>query len=279
MKEEEELGSGDLRCGFDCNGQLESYDGGSGGGKRRKSSRLIVYNRRMKPRGCAQLNGFRCFGDAEGAVGEEGSIGTATVDKREFDIYESEVKAAQSFGAEPGEVDEDFRRVDGYLDCGVSSVKLERETDLVEVTVKEDCSGGIVKGQVLCAPRSSGDGFEGELVDIVVRGGSLGQGGLVIDIDDQKNYELYKMERTFLSDAASISNNAKIEGAAVLDAALVMETDESSEGKILELKTLQKATVNKKLFTVRDLFETGLLDGVTVVYMGGPCKVYLLPCL
>ncbi|KAI4378706.1 hypothetical protein MLD38_016147 [Melastoma candidum] len=273
MKEEDESGEGDLCCGFDSNGRLESCDGWSGGGKRRKeSSRLIVYNRRMKPRGCAQLNGFRCFSDAEGEAREEGSTSMVKVDKLDFDIYGSGVKAEQRVGAEPGEADEGLRRDGSYLDCGVSHLKLDRERCLVEVTVKEDCSCGIAERPVLCSARRSGDDFVGELVDVVVQEGSLEQGSLVFDTEDRKIHESYKTEGNFLSDEASISNNVKIDGTTVLDAAIVMGTDESPGGKMVELKTSKKATVGKKLFTVRDLFETGLLDGVVVVYMGGPCK-------
>lgn len=44
----------------------------------------------------------------------------------------------------------------------------------------------------------------------------------------------------------------------------------------LELKMSKKIAMNKKLMTVTELFETGFLDGVTVVYMG--CnKVILIP--
>ncbi|KAI4364239.1 hypothetical protein MLD38_020359 [Melastoma candidum] len=272
MKEEEDSGEGDLSCGFDYKGLLESCEGWSGGGKRRKGGpRLIVYNRRMKPRGCAQLNGFRCFSDALGEAREEGSTSMVKVDTRDFDIYGSGVKAEQRVGAKPGEVDEDFKRDGSYLDCGVSDLKLDRERCLVEVIVKEDCSGVIAEGPVLCSARLSGDGFEGELVDVVIQEGSLEQGSLVFDTEDRKIREPYKMEGTFLSDEASISNNVKIDRT-TLDAVIAREVDESSVGKMVELKTSKKATVGKKLFTVRDLFETGLLDGVTVVYMGGPCK-------
>ncbi|XP_044495262.1 uncharacterized protein LOC123218096 isoform X2 [Mangifera indica] len=43
----------------------------------------------------------------------------------------------------------------------------------------------------------------------------------------------------------------------------------SSPKKNLELKMSKKIVLNKKPMTVTELFETGLLDGVTVVYMGG----------
>jgi hypothetical protein len=36
----------------------------------------------------------------------------------------------------------------------------------------------------------------------------------------------------------------------------------------LELKMSKKIALNKKPMTVKELFETGFLDGVTVVYMG-----------
>ncbi|KAM7254763.1 hypothetical protein ACFE04_020004 [Oxalis oulophora] len=38
----------------------------------------------------------------------------------------------------------------------------------------------------------------------------------------------------------------------------------------LELKMSKKIALNKKPTTVKELFETGLLEGVTVIYMGGP---------
>ncbi|KAH9671017.1 PHD-type domain-containing protein [Citrus sinensis] len=43
----------------------------------------------------------------------------------------------------------------------------------------------------------------------------------------------------------------------------------TSPKKNLELKMSKKISLNKKPMTVTELFETGLLDGVTVVYMGG----------
>lgn len=46
----------------------------------------------------------------------------------------------------------------------------------------------------------------------------------------------------------------------------------------LELKMSKKIALNKKPMTVRELFETGLLDGVTVVYMGAN-KVVLISAI
>ncbi|KAH9734585.1 PHD-type domain-containing protein [Citrus sinensis] len=43
----------------------------------------------------------------------------------------------------------------------------------------------------------------------------------------------------------------------------------TSPKKNLELKMSKKISLNKKPMTVTELFETGLLDGVSVVYMGG----------
>lgn len=43
----------------------------------------------------------------------------------------------------------------------------------------------------------------------------------------------------------------------------------SNPKKNMELKMSKKIVLNKKPMTVTELFETGLLDGVTVVYMGG----------
>lgn len=43
----------------------------------------------------------------------------------------------------------------------------------------------------------------------------------------------------------------------------------ASPRKNLELKMSKKITLTKKPMTVTELFETGLLEGVTVVYMGG----------
>ncbi|CAJ1890590.1 unnamed protein product [Sphenostylis stenocarpa] len=41
----------------------------------------------------------------------------------------------------------------------------------------------------------------------------------------------------------------------------------------LELKMSKKILVNRKSMTVKELFDTGFLDGVSVVYMGGIKKV------
>lgn len=43
----------------------------------------------------------------------------------------------------------------------------------------------------------------------------------------------------------------------------------SSPKKNLELKMSKKIVLNKKPMTVTELFETGLLDGISVIYMGG----------
>ncbi|KAJ1376395.1 Zinc finger, PHD-type [Sesbania bispinosa] len=51
------------------------------------------------------------------------------------------------------------------------------------------------------------------------------------------------------------------------------KTDGGTRRSKLELKMSKKIVVNRKPMTVKELFDTGLLDGVSVVYMGGIKKV------
>ncbi|KAJ1418903.1 Zinc finger, PHD-type [Sesbania bispinosa] len=52
------------------------------------------------------------------------------------------------------------------------------------------------------------------------------------------------------------------------------KTDGGTRRSKLELKMSKKIVVNRKPMTVKELFDTGLLDGVSVVYMGGIKKDY-----
>ncbi|XP_018850599.1 uncharacterized protein LOC109013101 isoform X2 [Juglans regia] len=63
------------------------------------------------------------------------------------------------------------------------------------------------------------------------------------------------------SDAAQNEENLYLDRWATGGASSTLENK-------LELKTSKKIGLNKKPMTVRELFETGLLDGVTVVYVG-----------
>lgn len=47
----------------------------------------------------------------------------------------------------------------------------------------------------------------------------------------------------------------------------------------LELKMSKKIALNKKPTTVKELFDTGLVDGVPVIYMGGKKVLFLIPSL
>jgi hypothetical protein len=65
------------------------------------------------------------------------------------------------------------------------------------------------------------------------------------------------------SEAAQIESNLNLDG----EATGGVSASKTLKNK-LELKMSKKIALNKKPITVKELFETGLLDGVTVVYMG-----------
>lgn len=66
------------------------------------------------------------------------------------------------------------------------------------------------------------------------------------------------------AEAAQSEANLNLDG----DATVGASASKALKNK-LELKMSKKIALNKKPMTVRELFETGLLDGVTVVYIGG----------
>lgn len=116
--------------------------------------------------------------------------------------------------------------------------------------------------------RGKGEGSEGTPLVITESSG-------VINDSNKKDRKLLRQ----------LSAKLKVEPVEVLvtqaedfgnEAMSLIEVEAIAEGsaltsprKNLELKMSKKIALNKKPMTVTELFETGLLDGVSVVYMGG----------
>lgn len=235
-----------------CNGGPESDDVSS---KRLKVSPLIVYTRRGKIR-----NGVS--GDLKVEQIEKGEEGLEALP---CDSREGEIVTAN------GAIEE---QCNGILDKSLSEVEHKIDEDgLVEVIVKEDLGRPHERDGFCGAPGfDSEEGFVDVLVqeDASLRLGSLGFTG--------------EVDAVFLGGTSGSSRRLtrplveeEIAANDVVDEVTTNvgeKAEEVASQDNLQVTTSgRKIVLNKKLMTVRDLFETGLLDGVIVVYMAGVNKV------
>ncbi|XP_048142035.1 uncharacterized protein LOC115735048 isoform X2 [Rhodamnia argentea] len=216
-----------------CNGGSEVHSGGS---KRLNgSSSLIVYARRVKPR-----NGFTVHAEISGMEIFEGL--------REMDVANDVTEEQPS---------------DGTSDFSTSEVEVEtdrtcffdEEPDrgLVEIVVQEGVSS-TVRGRQSREETKIVEELDG-LVDVVIReDGCRHETSLVHKIEEGQTL-------VSVSHAVEYEATSKMEGDANGETA-DLTTRNNLESKMSKLW-------NGELVTVSDLFDTGLLDGRTVVYVGG----------
>ncbi|KAF8042710.1 hypothetical protein BT93_A1136 [Corymbia citriodora subsp. variegata] len=218
-----------------CDGGSEAR---SGGGKRLNgSSSLIVYARRVRPR-----NGFAVCADISGVESFEGLRETDAADDA---TEEPRSDGTSDFSVSEGEVETDRSCfLDEELDSG-----------LVEVVVQEDFSRA-VRGRQSLEEAKVLEELDG-LVDVAVR-------------EDGGHHEtalVQKMEEgqtpVSVSHAVEYETTLKVEADANAETAVIAARNDP------EQKMSKPIVWKQDLATVTDLFDTGLLDGVTVVYMGG----------
>lgn len=223
-----------------CNGGSEIHGGCS---KRLNgSSSLIVYARRVRPR-----NGFTVHAGISGVESFEGL--------REIDVADDVTVERQS---------------DGTSDFSMSGVEVETDRNclfdeepdsgLVEVVMQEDFSR-TVRGRQSREETKILAELDG-LVDVVIRE----------DDGQHETSPVHKIEegQTSVSHAVEYEATPKVEGDANA------ETADVAIRNNLELKMSKMIVSKQELVTVSDLLDTGLLDGVTVVYMGGSKTVHNL---
>lgn len=216
-----------------CNGGPEVRSGGS---KRLNgSSSLIVYARRVK-----QRNGFTVHAEISGVESFEGL--------REMEVANDVTEERPS---------------DGTSDFSTSEVEVETDrtcffdeepdSGLVEIVVQEDVSCAVRVRQSREEMKIVGD-LDG-LVDVVIReDGGQHETSLVHKIEEGQTL-------LNVSHAVEYEATSKVDGDANGETADIT-TRNNLESKMSKLW-------NGELVTVSDLFDTGLLDGLTVVYVGG----------
>lgn len=226
-----------------CNGGSEAHGGGS---KRLNGlSSLIVYARRVKPR-----NGFTVRAEISGAEGFDGLP--------EIGVANEAAEVRQSDGTSDLSLSE--AEVETYRICFSDE---EPDSGLVEVVVQEDFSRTI-RGRQSLEETKILEELDG-LVEVVIReDGGQDETALVHKIEEGQTL-------VGVSHAVEYEAISKVEGDANAKTAGIATRNN------LESKMSKTFVWNRELVTVSDLFDTGLLDGVTVVYMGG-CKTVRTLC-
>ncbi|KAK4772947.1 hypothetical protein SAY87_027966 [Trapa incisa] len=231
-----------------CNGGPESEDVSC---KRLKISSVIVYTRRGKVR-----NGFVEDLKVERIQKEEDA--KICLDAREGEII-----------LENGTIEEKGYSV---LDKSLREDGQEiNEDGLVEVVVEEDLEHPRGRGELF--PQAPLVDPEDGLIDVLVQedasrklGLSFSKGGKEVIFLGETSGSLRRFSQPLAEEEVAAN--------------LVQEvaTNVSEKAEEMELENLQVTTSGKKiahnmkLMTVKDLFDTGLLDGVVVVYKAGANK-------
>ncbi|KAK4776103.1 hypothetical protein SAY87_024064 [Trapa incisa] len=215
------------------NGGPESEDVSS---KRLKVSSVIVYTRRGKIR-----NGF--FEDLkveQVQKGEESKLEAVCLDAREGEIV----------------IDDDTieEKGDGVLDMSLSLEGQEiNEDGLVEVAVEEDLEhprgrDELFRRTLLVDPEEG-------LIDVPVQEDARGRLGL----------SFCKGDKEVIFDGGTSGSSRRLPQSLGKEDAAANLVDEETTHPLITTSG-RKIVPNKKLMTVKDLFDTGLLDGVVVVY-------------
>ncbi|XP_031396784.1 uncharacterized protein LOC116207830 isoform X2 [Punica granatum] len=235
-----------------CNGGPQS-EGVSN--KRLKVSSLIVYTRRGKPK-----NGVSEDLKVEQLENSE----ELNLEAVPWDAQERETVVAN--GAIEGQCNGVSRKSMTEEELTID------EAGLVDVLVEEDLAPPCERAE-LCGELRV-DSEEG-LVDVVIREDSrrLGSffskgGGDAVFLGGSPGPSR-RFTRSFVNEDEVAANGVGNEAPSNVDRGPhEMASPENLQLKMSGTKNVQ----NKKLQTVRDLFETGLLEGVTVVYMAGVNK-------
>lgn len=238
-----------------CDGGPESEDLSS---KRLKVSSVIVYTRRGKIR-----NGISEDLKVEQLQkGEEAKLEAFCGDAREGEIViangtieeQCNCISDKFLSEEEQEIDKD-----GLVEIVVEeNFGRPREKDGLCEVPRVDSGGGLVDVQVQeDASRKLGSFFSKGDVEAIFLGGTSGS--------------LRRFTWSLVKEDVA---------ACMVDEATINVDEKAKEVDSLENLRVttsgRKIVHNKKLMTVKDLFETGLLDGVVVVYMAGTNKVDLL---
>ncbi|KAK3445476.1 hypothetical protein EUGRSUZ_A01604 [Eucalyptus grandis] len=176
-------------------------------------------------------NGFAVCAEASGAA-------NGAIEERQSDV-------ASDFSGSEAEVETD------------RSCFLDEELDggLVEVVVREDFSRAVRGRRSREGTKMLGE-IDG-LVDVVIlEDGGLHETSPVLKIEEGRT-------------VASASRAVECEGTSKVEADANAETTVRAARNNPESKMSKTIVWKQELATVTDLFDTGLLDGVTVVYMGG----------
>lgn len=91
-----------------------------------------------------------------------------------------------------------------------------------------------------------------------------------------KRFTRSAMKASVESESGEMTGTELEQGASVASGGTETNGAIAAPRNKFELKMSKKIVVNRKPMTVKELFDTGLLDGVPVVYMGGIKKVRLM---